>query len=223
MRTHQSTQKVSAKKPSYSETAGSVKVGIAPMDFPKTKATSRDLEVVMERVKKLICEESGVCTPTFTQRPYIKDGFIIFICKNVDTAQWLASRRTWEENKWKAMDEKSFPDKLAVVGHFPGAAKDSDETILKLIQSQNTEITTSGWEVTSRRNHKTLARVTFIVDEDSMEKLQEKNFTLDFGFGARIKMHRKKKSNGEEAEEDEMQVSEADPEGKDESQSNDPS
>jgi hypothetical protein len=223
---HQSTQKDSLKKPPYSEIAGSVKVGMAPMDFPLTKVTSNDLDIVMMEVKKLICEESGNCTPIFTQRPFIKDGFIIFICKDVDTAQWLASRNIWEKKQWKTMNEENFPDRLAIVGYFPGAAKDSNETIMKLIQSQNTGITTSKWGVASRRNLKTLARVTFFVDEDSMKVLQVKNFILDFGFGAKVKMYRRTKSNDEVEKDDEMQTSDADPEGKDASDDespNDPS
>jgi hypothetical protein len=181
-------------KPSFSAVAGSVKIGVVPNDYPATKLDMDSLNNIQKKVKTAICDESdGILKPTFLCRPFIKDGYAIFTCTDKDTTIWMKFLKCWEELNLKVLEEKDFPDNEHLVGYFEGGAEDTDSDILKLIQGQNDEISTSEWQVVSRRNNKSLAILTISVDRNSKETLKKKNFILDFGFGVKVKLHQKKK------------------------------
>lgn len=186
-----------SKKPSYREVAGSIKLGIMPTNFPDRKMEKEDLDRVIQVTKRHIIEQSeSVIKPRFSQQMYLKNGIVICVCKDAETVSWMKIQE-WGSEDWTVKEEKDFPAQDILIGYFLGAEKDSNEDILRMVQGQNHNLPTAGWNVVSRKNVKSTAVLSLIVDSTSLEKLQQLKFTVEFGFGAAVRLHRVSKQPGE--------------------------
>lgn len=192
-----SPSKPFSKRPSYREVVGSTKLGIMPTDFPDRKMEKEDLERAIQVIKRYIIEQSeSNIKPRFAQQLYLKNGIVICVCKDAETVTWMTNQ-TWGSEGWTVKEESDFPIQDILIGYFLGAEKDSNEDILRMVQGQNHNLATTGWNVVSRKNVKSTAVLTLTVDSTSMERLQQRKFTVEFGFGAVVRLHRVSKQAGE--------------------------
>lgn len=179
------------KKPLFSEVAGSVKIGLVPLEYPKVKMTKDDPEKAMEVLKKLICEQkTGTIKPVFACRPFLRNGFLVLICSNKETAEWTKQQQTALCSMGvTVVEEDYFPDKSTLTGYFRGAMEDSNDTILELVEGQNACLEASKWCVVNRRNTNEHAVLTLLVNQESLVVLKQNKFLVNFGFGLKVKFH----------------------------------
>lgn len=175
-------------KPSYKEALTSVKVGILPKDYPNTELTFEQLMAIQKAVlSNVIHQRKEKIKPKFGNC-LIRPGYLIIICKNQETSDWLKNTISnitpWEGAELVAVDENQIPQPETLIGFFPMSAEDSNEEIFALLESQNDGLVVDSWKIFLRKIiNKRHVELTFSVDAVSMKTLKECEFVLDYKFG----------------------------------------
>lgn len=103
----------------------------------------------------------------------------------------------WIADDCKVIDQVDFPEENRFVGYFLGSANRTNDMILGLIQGQNIGINTTAWKVINRVEEKTCANLLIEIDDDSVARLTELNFIVDYDYGQKVKLTRKGKRKAE--------------------------
>lgn len=173
----------------YSDVVKGVKIGIVPQLYPDHKLNVVDRTRFQKDVERsIVAHKASATKPKFVQLPTLYNGFVIFHCADVSTANWLKSLPLWEENSHIALEEHQFPTVNVVVGYFQSSTDRSSDDILGLIQGQNEDLNTDLWKVTHRSEIKSCAVVHFEIDAASLERLRNLGFKVDFGYGQKVKL-----------------------------------
>jgi hypothetical protein len=164
------------KKPSYKHAVEGIRVGILPSRFPDELLSSERMEEVKNNIlKQILSCETDPIRPAFWGI-YQRQGFLVLICKNAATADWLKTRieslQTWEGANLKVVDEGEIPKAKVLMAYFPGSSQDSSETILKYLQCQNEGLQATSWKILNRIDDRGTAQLVLAVDPRSAEKLQ---------------------------------------------------
>lgn len=172
---------------SFKDVASQVKIGIIVKDYPKVQMTTAELDAVQDALLWKIEEQRNeAIKPKFAKSSY-KNGYLSLVCKDQVTATWLKdvtkTLTPWENAELIALDEKDVPRPEMFHAFFPLSADFSNERLMRLIESQNDEISTAGWRILNRSNANRHAEWTLNIDVDSLKTLSERNFVLNFRFG----------------------------------------
>ncbi|XP_055613602.1 uncharacterized protein LOC129760049 [Uranotaenia lowii] len=178
----------SKQRPSYSEVAGSVRVGILAKDYPSTQLKTEQLKMVQQAIKRAVLgQRQEKLKPKFAQCSY-KSGFMVVTCLDQATSDWLKqvtpSIKPWVGAELVAVGDNQIPRSEILKAHLPGAAEDDIGTIQATIESQNDELSTESWRFYDIHKKNEALEVVFTVDETSMKELEKRNFVIYYGFGS---------------------------------------
>lgn len=134
--------------------AGSVRLAVMSEDHPRSLITEEQLRTLEEAILDRVIElKGGAVKPKFLSSKY-KTGFLILVCANNDTAEWLKTNfkevKLWEGANVKLIDEKDFPQTQTITGRFPNSEESSTERILGLIEGQNEDLKVTSWRILRR-------------------------------------------------------------------------
>lgn len=174
--------------PTYRDAVSATKVGIIPKDFPKIELTTRQILATQKAILKLVAQQRKQKIKPKFGTCLIRQGYMILICKNQDTVQWLKAIipniKPWEDANLDAVDEKNIPQPDILIGFFPYSTEDSTNEILALVESQNNGLDVDAWRIMKRQTIKEQhIQLNFTVDSLSMEALERCGFVLDYKFG----------------------------------------
>ena len=181
---------------SYSEMVKQTRVGILPVDYPRSELTTTLLGILEESILSTVLQQRREqFKPKFASCQY-KAGFMIINCQDQETADWLKqvvpTIKPWEGASLKAVDEEHIPRPEVLVAFLPKSAFNDNDTILALIESQN-DLRTDAWRVLNRRDINHHAELILSVDETSMQKIAASRLVLNFKFG-QIKLRKARPS-----------------------------
>lgn len=190
-------QTIGLKRPRlHRSNPSEVKVAVVPRNFPYRRLSAEEIASIRSKVLYCIGEQkSAVIKPKFTRQYTIRAGWLIFYCADHETAAWLREIRIWPDFDCTTRDEANFPKQPTVTGYFEASADLKTETILAIIQGQNTNLLATAWHEVRRSSIKSCAVLTLEIDPTSLDQLKSMNFVIDYGFGQKIKL-KPKTSNG---------------------------
>lgn len=192
--------------PSYKEVVSGVKLGILPKGYPNMELTTPQLNATQEAIiTKVAGQRKEALKPKFGHCAF-KSGYLVIICKNQETADWLRSivptLKPWTGAELTVVDEKDIPRPEILIGFFPRSAGDSNDGILALLESQNDGLIVDAWRILQRNTiNQQHVELIFTVDGVSMNSIKNCEFMLDFKFGnAQIRKKFQKRNLVEETE-----------------------
>ena len=79
-------------KPSYSQAAGGIKIGIVHSNYPEETLTTEQLMTVQESIMDQIMglEARNTINPSFNSS-HLRPGWLALVAKNAKTVEWLKS------------------------------------------------------------------------------------------------------------------------------------
>lgn len=193
---------------SYRDVVNSAKLGILPKGYPSIELTTTQLIATQKAIlAKVAGQRKEPVKPKFGDCVF-KSGYLIIVCKNKETAEWLKKAITsivpWPGAELAAVDEKDIPQPAILIGFFPWSAEDSNEEILTLLESQNDGLNSDEWRILQRNNiNQRHVELVFTVDGMSLKSIKKSEYTLDFKFGnanLRKKFQRHKHDSSERPE-----------------------
>lgn len=196
---HGAIPKTTTQRPSYSEMAASVKIGIIPATYPDRKLTEEEIIHLRREVLQLIYEQRDqTVKPRFTQGASAKSGWMIFHCADEETANWLRTQALWVNEELVAINEDRFPNAHVLVGYFKHSAEESSDFILGVVKGQNDDLDTSSWKVLNRRNDGHLAILAVEVNDTAFNTLKTRDFLVHYAYGQKVRLKPKVKMSEEE-------------------------
>ncbi|XP_062708137.1 uncharacterized protein LOC134288180 [Aedes albopictus] len=174
-------------KPSYRDVTNYVKLGVLPKGYPDIELSTEQLTAIQKDIlKKVAGQRKELLKPKFGNC-VLKSGYLIIVCKNQETADWLKSIipsvNPWAGAQLLAVEEKDIPRPEILIGFFPLSAEDSNEEILALLESQNDGLAVDTWRVLQRNVKNQHVELVFTVDGGSLNSIKKSDFSLDFKFG----------------------------------------
>lgn len=191
---------------SYRDVVNSVKVGILPKEYPNVELTKEQMAATSKAIlAKVAGQRKEALKPKFGLCAF-KPGYLVIVCKNQETANWLKTTITsitpWQGAELLAVDESEIPQPEILIGFFPWSAEDSNGEILALLESQNDGLTVDLWRILQRnvvsQRH---VELVFTVDGASLSSIKKSEYNLDFKFGIaylRKKFQKKYQNDGSE-------------------------
>lgn len=191
--------------PSYRDVANYVKLGVLSKGYPKIELSTDQLTAIQKEIlMKVAGQRKESLKPKFGNC-VLKSGYLIIVCKNPETADWLKgiipSITPWAGAELLAVDEKDIPRPEILIGFFPWSAEDSNEEILTLLESQNEGLAVDAWRILQRSIKNQHVELVFTVDGGSLNSIIKNCFNLDFKFGyasLRKKYQKKNEEDGSE-------------------------
>ncbi|XP_017131721.1 uncharacterized protein LOC108148916 [Drosophila elegans] len=169
----------------------SVRLGFAS-ESDGTLLTTDQMSRIKEAIIDVTVEHSGSEMPQF-EACVARRGWLMVICANFSTAQWLISNlchiQTKVALKLKLMTEEELPRKNVIRGYFPDSLSTTNKKVLDIIEAQN-PVSTKEWRVINRLIHGELLLLVMAVDNESQKKLVELDGIISFRFG-RLKLSMK--------------------------------
>lgn len=168
--------------PTYRDVVSSMKLGIIPKGYPNTELTTTQLVATQKAIlAKVAGQRKEPLKPKFGDCIF-KSGYLIIVCKNKQTADWLKSIIStitpWSGAELTAVDEKDIPQPQILIGFFPWSADDSNAQILTLLESQNDGLNSDEWRIlqrnTIRQRH---VELVFTVDGVSLKSIKKMSTT----------------------------------------------
>lgn len=193
-------------KPSYRDVANYVKLGILSTGYPETELTTEQLKTTQKAIlAKVVGQRKEQLKPKFGDCVF-KSGYLVIVCKNKETADWLKSIVStitpWPGAELTAVDEKNIPQPEILIGFFPWSTEDKNEEILALLESQNDGLAVDAWRILQRNTiSQRHVELVFTVDGASLNSIKQCEFSLDYKFGnatLRKKFRRKNQQEGSE-------------------------
>ncbi|XP_065090192.1 uncharacterized protein LOC135711330 [Ochlerotatus camptorhynchus] len=173
--------------PSYSDVAKYVKLGVLPKGYPNMELTTAQLIATQKAIlAKVAGQRKAPLKPKFGDCVF-KSGYLVIVCKNKETADWLKSIIStvtpWSGAELLAVDEKEIPRPEILIGFFPWSSEDKNEEILTLLESQNDGLAVDAWRILQRNVKNQHVELVFTVDGGSLNSIKNSKFILDFKFG----------------------------------------
>lgn len=175
-------------------------VAVAATDYPKTFLNNAQTDELKSAIlKEVVQQKDSEMKPHFKNSDHIK-GYLRVQCKDLETRRWL--QRTVEKLDapegitLKVVTEKDVIEGDVYTGRFKDSSKDTSETILEFIDSQNEGIATSKWTVLNRTElpDTQTIELMFAVDEESAKSISNLNYELNYKFNT-IRLRRKNSYN----------------------------
>ncbi|XP_053968913.1 uncharacterized protein LOC128870328 [Anastrepha ludens] len=127
-------------RPIFSQVASIVRLGIVPSDLAKSPFNKEQLVLIQETVIDVMIEVDDNNKPVFESAIH-RNGWLLFLCSNNDTAKWMRSNFDLIKKKcgleMMLVEENDFPKTFIVRGFFPQSIELSNEKILATIGVQN--------------------------------------------------------------------------------------
>lgn len=157
------------EEPSHPNLAWQIRIGLGPSDWPKTKLSQEQLDLIQRAVLKRVLMDIQQKPIRFNETVY-KDGWLQMVCMNSDTAAWLREQfpAIREDCKidLKLMEES--PKRFLVRGNFPICASDTDSMVLRFIANRN-KLPATEWKVVSRKVRRNKDEFVFEVNKWSWD------------------------------------------------------
>lgn len=175
-------------RPTFSQMAGGIRIGILPTNFPEELLTTAQTTDVQEAILDKVVETGKKATtkPKFLSS-HNRPGWLAVVCADNATLQWLKdtinSIKPWESASLRIAEEADIPHSEIFTTYVPGSLGYSTERILSLIEAQNESLNATNWRVLRRSDQGPMVELTLSVDCQSAERLNRIGYAVCYRFG----------------------------------------
>lgn len=171
---------------SYRDSLAGIQMVVLPSDYPESKLSGEQVELVKEAIAKEIDSASADTPPQFTGL-WDVEGLLKILCANPATCRWLEkvvpTLVPWEGASLKVIEAKDLPKFTRVVVWVPKQTAAADPgAILRRLEIQNPPLRTCNWKLLTAKEDPKGQTLTLSVDEKSLEVLRGRNMALYLTF-----------------------------------------
>lgn len=173
---------------SYDDTRTNLRISILPMNYPLSKLTKKQMDLIQKAILNKIIEQSYEIKvkPQFNGF-HCNSGYITLKCGDKATADWtktiIPTLSPWSDAVLTTVDGEPFKLTKFLRCVFPDAKLDETEHILNLIKAQNDGLSVSDWRLIKRVNlENNSAVLLYAIDQESGEQLEKVNEKIAFRF-----------------------------------------
>lgn len=159
-----------------------IRVGILPINYPIDLLTNEKMKLIEDQIlKKIIEQKHSPMKPGFVNCVH-KIGYILIICRDQMTVQWLMNIYNWSIENLQVVDSSNTPMTNVFEASFPLSAEMSTAAVFDLIEGQNHGVFTSKWKVISEVVAASALHLLIAMDHDSINTLEREKFKLYYRF-----------------------------------------
>lgn len=188
--------------PSFSGVVTSIKMAVVPKDYPKSRLSEKEMELVQQALLARI-EPDSESKPQF-QGTKFEQGALMLYCRNLVTKIWLQDKTAtlvpWEGAELKAVLAKDLIVSCRVIFEAPAELKKAKPSeILEKIEGQNGGLLTKDWKVIHSKETTKGQTLVCVVDMASLAVLEARKMVIYIGFNSvRLTNLDKKKAGNED-------------------------
>lgn len=177
----------SGKKETYKEALTSIKMAIAPENYPVIKLTEEQGEKLQEAIIGAFEELQDGSFPQFAGS-YMEKGAFILSCANQQTKNWLEAKTSklqpWENARLIVGLKGEILKTSKVLFKTPAVfSRTESPKILDLLGKQNPTLKPNEWRIVSSKASPSGKTLVCIVEEDSAKKIKALGNKAFLGLG----------------------------------------
>ena len=171
----------------YSKILSGIRQGIILENFPADRMSAEQIIMLQDCIMDKVLELEGAgFTPAF-YGSVAKQGWLLVISANEETADWLRTTATslvpWEGAVLRALAADELPKSVVLTGYFPQSKESETEKILRFLKVQNPDLEIKEWKVLNRIEEGKSVLLVFLVDTISAELLKRREYLTNYRFG----------------------------------------
>lgn len=167
---------------SIKQDAKQIRVGILPINYPVDLLSTEKMKMIEEQIlKKILQQKHSLVKPSFMSTIH-KIGYIILICKDNMTVQWLMNLFNWNIENLQVVDSTSTALTNVLEALFPFSAEMSTATIFDMVAAQNNGVYPDKWKVISEIVAGSALQLIIAMDNASLNTLEREKFKLYYRF-----------------------------------------
>ncbi|XP_055386866.1 uncharacterized protein LOC129615611 [Condylostylus longicornis] len=178
-------EKIPIEQTVFSKIDGPVIVNIAETNYPDVFLSLQQKSIIQNEIMETLLEQEDKDVKPQFRGCSNKPGWLSITCGNQETAIWLINKipEISRNTKINLKELKETLNPELVIVYFPQSLGESTSKILRRISAQNFDLMISSWKILKRKTVSNMVQLTILVDAESIKKLKEINYRLNWRFG----------------------------------------